>query len=101
MQISKMRDTLSHLFPLSDFVISAFPFFLETPLSEVLERVQKQATKMVYGYENLNYKDRLSLLELLLYLCPLTQFSVVMFVARTIVICVLLANTRRVSLMLV
>ena len=32
---------------------------------------------------------------------PLTQFSVVMFVARPIVICVLLANTRRVSLMLV
>ena len=32
--------------------------------SEVLERVQKRATKMVYGYEDLNYKDRLSILEL-------------------------------------
>ena len=32
---------------------------------EVLERVQKRATKMVYGYRDLNYKDRLSLLELL------------------------------------
>ena len=31
---------------------------------EVLERVQKRATKMVYGYGDLNYKDRLSLLEL-------------------------------------
>ena len=30
---------------------------------EVLERVQKRAT-MVYGYGDLNYKDRLSLLEL-------------------------------------
>ena len=30
----------------------------------VLERVQKRATKMVYGYGDLNYKDRLSLLEL-------------------------------------
>ena len=28
---------------------------------EVLERVQKLATKMVYGYGDLNYKDRLSL----------------------------------------
>ena len=32
---------------------------------EVLEREQKWATKMVYGYGDLNYKDRLSLLELL------------------------------------
>ena len=31
---------------------------------EVLERVQKRATKMVYGYGDINYKDRLSLLEL-------------------------------------
>ena len=31
---------------------------------EVLERVQKQTTKMVYGYGDLYYKDRLSLLEL-------------------------------------
>ena len=31
---------------------------------EVLERVQKRATKMVYGYGDLNYKDTLSLLEL-------------------------------------
>ena len=31
---------------------------------EVLDRVQKRATKMVYGYGDLNYKDRLSLLEL-------------------------------------
>ena len=31
---------------------------------EVLERVQKRATQMVYGYGDLNYKDRLSLLEL-------------------------------------
>ena len=31
---------------------------------EVLERVQKRATKMVYGYGDLNYKDRWSLLEL-------------------------------------
>ena len=29
---------------------------------EVLERVQERATKMVYGYGNLNYKDRLSIL---------------------------------------
>ena len=28
---------------------------------EFLERVQKRATKMVYGSGNLNYKDRLSL----------------------------------------
>ena len=27
---------------------------------EVLETVQKRATKMVYGYGDLNYKDRLS-----------------------------------------
>ena len=31
---------------------------------EVLEKVQIQATKMVYGYGDLNYMDRLSLLEL-------------------------------------
>ena len=31
---------------------------------EVLQRLQKRATKMVYGYGDLNYKDRLSLLEL-------------------------------------
>ena len=31
---------------------------------EVLERVQKRTTKMVYGYGDLNYKDKLSLLEL-------------------------------------
>ena len=31
---------------------------------EVLERVQKRVTKMVYGYGDLNYKDRLCLLEL-------------------------------------
>ena len=31
---------------------------------KVLERVQKRATKMVYGYGDLKYKDRLSLLEL-------------------------------------
>ena len=30
---------------------------------EILERVQKRATKMVYVYGDLNYKDRLSLLE--------------------------------------
>ena len=30
---------------------------------EVLERLQKRATKMVYGYGDLNYKDRMSLLE--------------------------------------
>ena len=31
---------------------------------EVLERVQKRATKMVYGYGDLNYKDKLFLLDL-------------------------------------
>ena len=31
---------------------------------EILEREQKLATKMVCGYGDLNYKDRLSLLEL-------------------------------------
>ena len=31
---------------------------------EFLERVQKRATQIVYGCEDLNYKDRLSLLEL-------------------------------------
>ena len=31
---------------------------------EVLERVQKRATKMIYGYGDLNYKDILYLLEL-------------------------------------
>ena len=31
---------------------------------EVLERVQKRATKMVDGYGDLNYKDRFTLLEL-------------------------------------
>ena len=31
---------------------------------EVLERVQKRNTKMVYGCGNLNYKARLSLLKL-------------------------------------
>ena len=30
---------------------------------EVLERVQKLAAKIVYGYGDLNYKDRVSLLE--------------------------------------
>ena len=31
---------------------------------EVLERVQKRATKMVYGYGDFKFKYRLSLLEL-------------------------------------
>ena len=31
---------------------------------DILERVQKRATKIVYRYEDLNYKDRLSVLEL-------------------------------------
>ena len=31
---------------------------------EVLERVQKRATQIDYGYADLNYTDRLSLLEL-------------------------------------
>ena len=31
---------------------------------EVLERVPKRSTQMVYGYGDLNDKDRLSLLEL-------------------------------------
>ena len=31
---------------------------------EVLERLQKRARKIVYGYGDLNYKDRLSLAEL-------------------------------------
>ena len=30
----------------------------------ILEKVQKRATKMVYEYGDLNYKHRLSLLEL-------------------------------------
>ena len=46
-----------------EYCIQAWSLYHKKDI-EVLERVQKRATKMVYGFGVLNYKDRLSLLEL-------------------------------------
>ena len=49
--------------PRLEYCIQAWSHYHKKDI-EVLERVQKRATKMVYGYGDLNYKDILSLLEL-------------------------------------
>ena len=58
-----MRLYKSLLRPRLEYCIQAWSRYHKKDI-EVLERVQKWATKMVYGYGDLNYKDRLSLLEL-------------------------------------
>ena len=58
-----MRLYKSLVRPRLEYCIQAWsPYHKEN--IEVLERVQKRATQMVYRYGDLNYKDRLSLIEL-------------------------------------
>ena len=57
-----MRLYKSLVQPRLEYCIQAWSPFHKNDI-EVLERVQKRATKMDYGYEDLNYKDRLSVLE--------------------------------------
>ena len=59
-----MRLYKSLVRPRLEFCIQAWSPYHKKDI-EVLERVQKRATQMVYGYGDLNYKNRLSLLELL------------------------------------
>ena len=57
-----MRLYKSLVLPRLEYCIQAWsPYHKDI---EALERVQKRATDMVYGFGNFNYKDRLSLLEL-------------------------------------
>ena len=49
--------------PRLEYCIQAWSSYHKKDI-EIVERVQKLATKMVYWYEDLNYKDILSLLEL-------------------------------------
>ena len=58
-----MRLYKSMVRPRLKYCIQAWSAYHKKDI-EVLERVQKWATKMVYGCGDLNYKDRLSLLEL-------------------------------------
>ena len=58
-----MRLYKSLVRPRPEYCIQA-GFLYHTMDIEVSDGVQKRATKMVYGYWDLNYKDRLSLLEL-------------------------------------
>ena len=58
-----MRLYKSLVRPRLEYCIQAWSPYHKKDI-EVLERVQKQATKMVYEYRDLNYKDRLSVLEL-------------------------------------
>ena len=58
-----MRLYKSLVRPRLEYCIKAWSPYLKKDI-EVLECVKKWATKMVYGYGDLNYKDRLSLLEL-------------------------------------
>ena len=58
-----MRLYKSLVRPRLEYCIQAWSPYHKKDI-EVLERVQKRATKIVYGYEDLNYKHRLSLLEL-------------------------------------
>ena len=57
-----MRLYKSLVRPRLEYCIQAWSPYHKKDI-EVLERVQIRATKMVYGYGDLNYKDRLSLLE--------------------------------------
>ena len=58
-----MRLYKSIVRPRLEYCIQAWSPYHKKDI-EVLERVQKLATKMVDGYGNINYKDRLPLLEL-------------------------------------
>ena len=58
-----MRLYKSLVLPRWEYCIQAWSPYHKNDI-EVLERVQKRATQIVYGYGDLNYKDRLSLLEL-------------------------------------
>ena len=58
-----MRLYKSLVRPSLEYCIQAWSPYHKKDI-DVLERVQKRATQMVYGCGDLNYKDRLSLLEL-------------------------------------
>ena len=58
-----MRLYKSLVRPRLEYCIQAWSPYHKKDI-EVLERIQKRATNGVYGYGDLNYKDRLSLLEL-------------------------------------
>ena len=82
------------------------PLFLVIQLVTDLITATKRVPNDKVAWHKAN-EDRLSAYQVALannlaaLSVPMTQFSVVMFFARTIVICVLLANTRRVSLLLI
>ena len=57
-----MRLYKSLLLPRLEYCIQAWRPYLNKDI-EVLERVQKRATKMVYGCGDLNYKDTLPLIS--------------------------------------
>ena len=57
-----MRLYKSMVRPRLEYCIQAWSPYHKKDI-KVLERAQKRATKIVYGYGDLNYKDRLSLLE--------------------------------------
>ena len=58
-----MRLYKSLVQPRLEYCIQAWSPYHKKDI-EVLKRVQKRTTKMVYGFGGLNYKDRLSLIEL-------------------------------------
>ena len=58
-----MRLYKSLMRPRLEYCIQTWPPYHKKYIA-VLGRVQKRATKVVYEYGDLNYKDRLSLLEL-------------------------------------
>ena len=58
-----MRLYKSLVRPRLEYCIQAWSPYHKNDI-EVLERVENRATKIVHGYGDLNYKDRLSLLEL-------------------------------------
>ena len=58
-----MRLYKSLMRPRLEYCVQAWSSYHKKNI-EVLKRVQKRATKMVYGYGDLNYKDRLYFLKL-------------------------------------
>ena len=58
-----MRLYKSLMRPRLEYCIQAWFLYHKKDI-EVLKRVQKRVKKMVYGYGDFNYNDRLSLLEL-------------------------------------
>ena len=58
-----MRLYKSLVIPRLEYCVQAWSLYHKKDIG-VLKKVQKRATKMVHGYGDLYYKDRLSLLKL-------------------------------------